>query len=61
MAAHRTQFGDEGPLNRMSREEIDTFLSTEYFVRFNLPWDDPSAPFDPLSALSPLALSARRE
>lgn len=55
MSAHRTQFGDGGPLSHMMREEVDAFLSTEYFVRVALPWDDATAPFDPLATLSPVS------
>jgi N-acetyl-1-D-myo-inositol-2-amino-2-deoxy-alpha-D-glucopyranoside deacetylase len=56
MAAHRTQFGDEGPLNRLAPDEVDAFLSTEHFVRVPLPWDDSTGPFDPLATLSPVSL-----
>lgn len=61
MTAHRTQFGDEGPLNRLAPDEVDAFLSTEHFVRFPLPGDDPADTFDPLSTLSPLGTSSRRD
>jgi N-acetyl-1-D-myo-inositol-2-amino-2-deoxy-alpha-D-glucopyranoside deacetylase len=61
MAAHRTQFGDEGLLSTMPREDVDTLLGIEHFVRVALPWDDSSAPYDPLSTLSPLTTSSLKE
>jgi N-acetyl-1-D-myo-inositol-2-amino-2-deoxy-alpha-D-glucopyranoside deacetylase len=52
MAAHRTQFGDSGPLHELPRDEVDLWLGREHFVRAALPWDDPAAPFDPFPLLS---------
>jgi N-acetyl-1-D-myo-inositol-2-amino-2-deoxy-alpha-D-glucopyranoside deacetylase len=52
MAAHRTQFGDDGPLRDLPRDEANLWLSREHFVRVALPWDDPLAPFDPFPLLS---------
>lgn len=52
MAAHRTQFGDGGPLRELPRDEVESILSQEHFVRVALPWDDPAAPFDPFPRLS---------
>jgi LmbE family N-acetylglucosaminyl deacetylase len=57
MAAHRTQYGDDGLWSPLPQEEVDTLLGTEHFVRASLPWDDSSAPFDPLNTLSPLRIS----
>jgi N-acetyl-1-D-myo-inositol-2-amino-2-deoxy-alpha-D-glucopyranoside deacetylase len=59
MAAHRTQFGDGGPLRELPRDEADLWLSREHFVRVELPWDDPVAPFDPFPLLSATPLTHR--
>jgi N-acetyl-1-D-myo-inositol-2-amino-2-deoxy-alpha-D-glucopyranoside deacetylase len=52
MAAHRTQFGDDGPFRELSPDEVARILSREHFVRAALPWDDSAAPFDPLPRVS---------
>jgi N-acetyl-1-D-myo-inositol-2-amino-2-deoxy-alpha-D-glucopyranoside deacetylase len=57
MEAHRTQFGDGGPLRDFPREEVDRWLSREHFVRVPLPWDDAAAPFDPLPVVSAVPVS----
>lgn len=52
MEAHRTQFGDGGPLRHLTREELDQLLSREHFVRADLPWVDRTAPYDPLPLIA---------
>lgn len=54
MSAHRTQFGDGGPLSDLTHEEVDALLSREHFVRVDLPWQDAANSSDPLKALSPV-------
>jgi N-acetyl-1-D-myo-inositol-2-amino-2-deoxy-alpha-D-glucopyranoside deacetylase len=50
--AHRTQFGDGGPLRDLGPDEFERLMSREHFVRVALPWDDAKAPFDPLPLFS---------
>jgi LmbE family N-acetylglucosaminyl deacetylase len=51
--AHRTQFGPDGPMAELSREEVARLFSREHFVRARLPWTDPEAEADdPLAALA---------
>jgi LmbE family N-acetylglucosaminyl deacetylase len=51
--AHRTQFGPNGPMSELPREEVALVLSREHFVRAPLPWDgDSTGERDPLVALS---------
>ena len=53
VAAHRTQFGEGGPLASIPSEQREATLTREHFVRVRLPWDRPAAwPDDLLSALA---------
>lgn len=49
--AHRTQFGDEGPLAAFDQDEIEASLSVEYFVEVPLPWATASSG-DPIARLA---------
>jgi hypothetical protein len=53
MLAHRTQFGDAGPLSDLPPEEVDRIFSREHFVRVPLPWDRNAGAVDPLARLVP--------
>jgi hypothetical protein len=46
MKAHRTQFGLDGPMRELSREEVKEWLSKEHSVRVPLPWDDAESTAD---------------
>lgn len=52
MAAHRTQFGDDGPWRDLPREEVDRWLGREHFILVALPWNEGKDEFDPLVSLS---------
>lgn len=39
MQAHLTQFGPDGPMRELSREEVKEWMSKEHSVRAPLPWD----------------------
>jgi LmbE family N-acetylglucosaminyl deacetylase len=50
--AHRTQFGPNGPLSELPRDEVTLLLSREHFVRVPLPWHADATDRDPLAALT---------
>ena len=51
LRAHRTQFGPDGPMAELPREEVDRIFSREHFVRVHLPWSTAGTTADPLSLL----------
>ena len=51
LRAHRTQFGPDGPMAELPREEVDRIFSREHFVRTHLPWSVTGPADDPLAIL----------
>lgn len=39
--AHQTQVGEGGPMANLPREQVESFLSREHFMRASLPWEVP--------------------
>ncbi len=53
MLAHRTQFGDGGPIAEIPADDLKVRLSRETFVRVPLPWHEPDAEGDdPIARLA---------
>jgi N-acetyl-1-D-myo-inositol-2-amino-2-deoxy-alpha-D-glucopyranoside deacetylase len=53
MRAHRTQFGEGGPIATLSEDDMRARLARETFVNAPLSWRDPAAPaIDPLGRLA---------
>lgn len=50
--AHRTQTAPGGPLSDITPEQLDRWLSREFFVRADVPWPAPDGVEDIVAALS---------
>lgn len=60
MLAHRTQFGEGGPIAEIPADDLMVRLSRETFVRVPLSWQDPDAiPDDPIARLAAERPAAR--